>query len=184
MTTYLVFLRGVMPYGKNRVPMKVLQGLLRKHGYPDAQTYLHTGNIILNSSDDSLILAKNIHNLINEFIGPDLAVIVRTPQEITELLDKNPFTEPAYKQNRVFFCMMEHISETSPLDLINKKINDTDEKISLQENNAFLYIPGNAGRSKLNNQLLEKSFKTTSTSRNFNTLHKVLSIAQSFEVEE
>lgn len=56
----LVFLRGVMPSGKNRVPMKQLQKLLQTNGYPNAQTYLYTGNIILTSEKDSNELTEHI----------------------------------------------------------------------------------------------------------------------------
>ncbi|MGX7197966.1 DUF1697 domain-containing protein [Enterococcus olivae] len=183
MSIQLVFLRGVMPYGKNRVPMKDLQELLRAQGYPNARTYLHTGNIILETQEDSLLTAEKIQELIHTFIGPKLDVVVRTPEEVHDILEKNPFIEPVFDLKRVFFCMMRDAAQHENLQQINEKIAGTDEKIILSESNAYLYIPGNAGRSKLNNQLVEKQFQTVSTSRNFNTLHKVLTIAASFEKE-
>lgn len=44
-----------------------------------------------------------------------------------------------------------------------------------------MYIPGNSVRSKLTNNLLEKSWKIVATTRNFNTLSKVLAIAKEYE---
>ncbi len=46
------------------------------------------------------------------------------------------------------------------------------------EGNASSYIPGNAARSKLSNVKLEKKLGVAATTRNFNTLKKMVEISR------
>jgi uncharacterized protein (DUF1697 family) len=177
----LVFLRGVMPSGKNRVPMKQLQELLQENGYPDARTYLHTGNIILTSEKDPNELAKHIYQLILTNIGPDLGILVRTPEAVQQILINNPFQQPEDDLKRVFFSMLIHSPTKEAVQVIQEKIKETTERLIVSEGTAYMYIPGSAARSKLSNITLEKSWKLVATTRNFNTLSKVLAIAETFK---
>ncbi|WP_414841698.1 DUF1697 domain-containing protein [Enterococcus saccharolyticus] len=178
---HLVFLRGVMPSGKNSVPMKQLQELLRDNGYPDARTYLHTGNIIVTTEKEAHELATHIHMLILTQIGPDLGSIIRTPQEVQSLLANNPFQRPGDDLKRVFFSMLSQQPTEEEIRVIQEKLVGTFEQIHVAYKTAYMYIPGNSARSKLTNNLLEKSWKIVATTRNFNTLSKVLAIAKEYE---
>lgn len=51
-------------------------------------------------------LATHIHMLIITQIGPDLGIIIRTPQEVQSLLANNPFQRPGDDLKRVFFSML------------------------------------------------------------------------------
>jgi uncharacterized protein (DUF1697 family) len=42
MKTYIILLRGVMPFGKNKVPMADLRRELVQAGLKDVQTYIQT----------------------------------------------------------------------------------------------------------------------------------------------
>ena len=46
MGTYVVLLRGVMPYGRNKVPMATLRTILSEAGLENVQTYIQTGNVV------------------------------------------------------------------------------------------------------------------------------------------
>ncbi|KAF1301532.1 DUF1697 domain-containing protein [Candidatus Enterococcus willemsii] len=175
---YFAFLRAVMPSGKNRVPMSELQQLLQENGYPGAKTYLHTGNILLKSDQTREQIAKDIHQLILTHIGPDLSVIVRTPEEIKEVLLHSPFKEPDYNQKRIFFSLLSGEPLSEGIQSIQDKIADTDEILVIIQRTAYMYIPGNATRSKLSNNLLEKKGKIVATSRNYNTLSRMLALAE------
>ncbi|MBA4698135.1 MAG: DUF1697 domain-containing protein [Ruminococcus sp.] len=176
---YLIFLRGVMPSGKNKVPMEKLREVLSKAGYPSAKTYLGTGNIILQSEKDSVFIADFIHTLILEEIGPDLSVIVRTPEEVEELLQHNPFNTENHDISRVFFTMLgEEPDIIRVQEAMSLFENGVEEQLQIIGKTAYMYIVGNAGRSKLSNNFLERKLKVSSTARNFNTLTKVVSISK------
>ncbi|HPJ00683.1 MAG TPA: DUF1697 domain-containing protein [Enterococcus sp.] len=177
----LVSLRGVIPSGKNRVPMKQLQELLQTNGYPNAQTYLYTGNIILTSEKDSNELAEHIYQLILNNIGPDLGILVRTPEAVQQILANNPFQQPEDDLKRVFFSMISHSPTKEAVQVVHEKIKKTDERLIVSEDTAYMYIPGSTARSKLSNITLEKSWKLVAMTHNFNTLSKFLAISENFK---
>ena len=52
-----------------------------------------------------------------------------------------------------------------------------EEKVVITKHGGYLYVPGNAARSKLCNNFLEKKLGVGSTSRNFNTMSKLIELA-------
>ena len=49
MSTYIVLLRGVMPMGKNKVPMAELRTALEAAGLREVRTYIQSGNVIVST---------------------------------------------------------------------------------------------------------------------------------------
>jgi uncharacterized protein (DUF1697 family) len=47
--TYVVLLRGVMPTGKNKVPMAQLRDVLSKAGFFNVRTYIQSGNVLVDT---------------------------------------------------------------------------------------------------------------------------------------
>ena len=84
--THIILLRGVMPTGKNKVPMAQLREITLEAGYGRVQTWIQSGNLLLESEKDKEETAEHIRRLIMERIGPDLAVIIRSPEEILRAL--------------------------------------------------------------------------------------------------
>ncbi len=79
----IVLLRGVMPTGKNKIPkMSYLANILIEAGLLHVQTYIQSGNIICQTdlSDEKLITL--VHDTIKDKIGADLAVILKSPDQL------------------------------------------------------------------------------------------------------
>ncbi|MEN7551264.1 DUF1697 domain-containing protein [Rapidithrix thailandica] len=102
MKTYIVLLRGVMPTGKNKVPMAQLRQVLSDDGFNNVRTWVQSGNVLLKTEQTATKLEKYVQNLIKKYIGPDLAVMVRTGAQLQKVLEENPFQE-GYDISRVFF---------------------------------------------------------------------------------
>ena len=49
MTRYIVLLRGINVSEKNRLPMQDLRDILHQLAYQNVQTYIQSGNIILDT---------------------------------------------------------------------------------------------------------------------------------------
>ena len=144
--TLIAFLRGVMPSGKNAVKMADVRAVLGGNGFDNVRTWIQSGNIALESGLAADEAAVRIHDLLHTHLNVDLAVIVKTPAQLREILDGNPFADEAYDPKRVFFTLC----------------------------NAYLYIPQDASRSKLGNAFLEKQLGLSLTTRNGNTLRKMM----------
>jgi len=173
--TYIVLLRGVTPTGKNKVPMAQLREVLVEAGFSNVRTYIQSGNALVETELSASEVESRVHDLIQKRIGPDLAVIARTSAALQRVLADNPFQQD-YDISRVFFVQFaqapnpEKVRELVAHDFEN-------EKLVIANNAAYMYIPGSYGRGKLSGNFLEKKLGVSATTRNFNTLTKLVELA-------
>ena len=90
MTTYIAILRGINVSGKNKILMQDLIALFESLNFKNVKTYIQSGNVVFDSNS-----LKNLETLIQQKIkeqfGFDVPVIVRTVDEITNILKHNPY---------------------------------------------------------------------------------------------
>ena len=176
MTTYIIFLRAVMPTGKNKVPMAQLREVLAKAGFGNVRTYIQSGNVLLDTKLSATETKNRIHDLIKEHIGPDLAVVVRTGLQLQRMLANNPFQE-GYDISRVFFVLFaQRPSAEKVKELLTQNFGD--EKLAIAGDAAYMYIPGTYGRRILSSNFLEKMLNVSATMRSFNTLTKLVELSK------
>lgn len=70
MTKYIVLLRGVTPIGKNRVPMALLRQFLAENGFENVQTWIQSGNVILDSELSAKEVAAKVKQLSKRTLAP------------------------------------------------------------------------------------------------------------------
>lgn len=174
MHTYIVLLRGVTPTGKNRVPMAQLRQALAAHGFPGARSWIQSGNVILKTGLVQQEAAQTVRWIIREQIGPDLAVIVKTPAEVRAVLAENPFRDLA--QDRVFYTQWQGALDPEKARAL-EAMDFGEERLVITPRAAYLFIPGSAARSKLSNNFLERRLGLAATTRNRNTLVKLIEMA-------
>jgi len=176
MKTYIVLLRGVMPVGKNKVPMAQLRQVLTDAGFENVRTYIASGNVILRSNLSPSKLDQQVHDLIKKHIGPDLFVIVKTGSQIQKILDGNPLKID--DMSRVFYTMF---AEKPPAQTVKEFLlqDFSREEIVFNKDVAYVYIPGNYTKSKLDNNSIEKKLGVSSTTRYLNTMRKLIELSKS-----
>jgi uncharacterized protein (DUF1697 family) len=91
MNTFIILIRAVTPSGKNKVPMAQLREVLSTHGFKNVTTYIQTGNVLLETDKRAQEVQIEVHDAIKAEIGPDLAIIVRTPNQLSAMLQENPY---------------------------------------------------------------------------------------------
>lgn len=175
-TTYMIFLRGVMPTGKNKVPMAQLRDVLTQAGFGNVRTYIQSGNAFVDSELSAPEIESRIHTLIQEQIGADLVVVARTGEEVQATLDRNPFRE-GYDPARIFFALLAQQPAPEKVEALLAQ-DFGEEQLAIVGNAAYMYIPGTYGRGKLSNNYLEKKLNISATMRNFNTMRKMVEIDQ------
>lgn len=176
MKQWIVLLRGVMPTGKNRVPMAQLRLALEQAGYLKARTFLQSGNVLLQSGETAPALSRHVAEIIRQQIGPQLAVIVKIPAQIVRVLAENPYGA-GYDQARVFYMLFNGAPKAEAAAKL-RAADFGENKVILTKAAAYLYIPGNAARSKLNNNAVEKILALDATTRGGNTLKKLAALSQ------
>jgi len=65
MITHIAFLRGINVGGHKKIPMAQLRATLTETGLDDVQTYIQSGNVVFQSSEENkAILELKIQNAI------------------------------------------------------------------------------------------------------------------------
>jgi uncharacterized protein (DUF1697 family) len=175
MKTYVALLRGVMPTGKNKVPMAQLRSILSDAGFENVRTYIQSGNALVDTKLSAKEIEMNVHELIKQHIGAHISVVVRTGEQLQKVLDANPF-RVGFDPSRVFYVLFKN--QPNPI-----KVNEFceqdfgKEKLAIEKDAAYLYLPENAARSKLSNIFLERKLEITATTRNLNTMKKLVELS-------
>lgn len=176
MKTTIVLLRAVTPTGKNKVPMAQLREVLTQAGFANVRTYIQSGNALVDTDLSAKEVEARVHDLIRQRIGPDLAIVARTRAQLQKVLAENPFKE-GYDISRVFFASF---SESPPRETVESLLAQdfSPEKLAINGHTAYMYIPGIYGRVKLSNNFLERKLGVSATTRNFNTLNKLIEMSR------
>ncbi|QMU65758.1 MAG: DUF1697 domain-containing protein [Flavobacteriaceae bacterium] len=168
---YIVLLRGINVSGKNRLPMQDLRNLLYNLDYQTVQTYIQSGNIILNSDEDKPEIAWKIKEGIENRFEYNVPVIIRTVDEWKEAITNNPY--PTDEEKLLYFTFLNEIPKNTDIEVNGTK----DDAYTIVNDVVYLYCLGGYGNTKLSNQLFEKKLKVSATSRNYRTVYKLLELA-------
>lgn len=173
MKTYVLLLRGVMPTGKNRVPMAELRVALTDAGLADVRTYIQSGNAIAASHLDHVAISQLVHDTIKQKIGADITVITRTAEEIKHVLAGNPF--PDADPSRLYFSMLS--SPPAP-NLLQEflEIDFAQDEIKVVGDTIYTLYATKLSDSRFTNNFFEKKLKIASTTRNFNTMTRLVEL--------
>ncbi|MGY5351157.1 DUF1697 domain-containing protein [Wenyingzhuangia sp. IMCC45533] len=170
---YIVLLRGINVSGKNKILMKEFcQVLLQDSRFEEVKSYIQSGNFIITSTIAS---AHNIRKIIEDFIDANyhykITAFCYKVDEFKAILDQHPY-EILDKKNYVTFTLSKQ-KQLNQLELSNFG-NDL-----FSVNNSIIHIRYHTqySDSKLNNSYIEKTTQTTATTRNWNTLQKLILIA-------
>ena len=171
MKTYIVLLRGINVSGKNKLPMAALRELLNELEFQNVQTYIQSGNIVLDSEENKTTICKKIKDGIKKQFGYDVPVIAKTISEWKKAINNYPF--PIDNPKIVAFVFLD--KKTSETNIEANGINDDEYKID--NDMVYIYCPSTFAKTKLSNNLIERKLKVTATTRNYNTTLKLLTLA-------
>src|SRR5687767_15492113 len=120
MTTFVALLRGINVGGKAIIPMPELKSLFASLELEDVTTYIQSGNVVFSSSTgDAQALAVAIEERIDEAFGLGTTVLVRTPVDLAEIAESNPYLRRAADLSKLHVVFLsrseEHTSELQSL---------------------------------------------------------------------
>ncbi|TYP96443.1 uncharacterized protein (DUF1697 family) [Tenacibaculum adriaticum] len=170
MTTYIVLLRGINVSGKNKLPMAELRQLLKDAGFKNVQTYIQSGNIVIQSQIGKEEVVHNVCKVIKDRYGYEVPVLVKTIQEWKNAIGNNPFTTVDEKQQYFTFLSQKPSQVTIEIDAKEDEFKLIDEVV-------YVNAVGGYGTTKLNNNFFENKLKVNATTRNLKTTLKLLELA-------
>ncbi len=175
METYIALLRGINVSGKRIIKMEDLRKHLTTINLTDVKTYIQSGNVIFKSQNtDQIELAKLITVKIEKEYGFNVPVIVLNQQELKYISENNQFIierNEDITKLAVTFLSEEADAEKSKA-LYN--LNDQPNEFIVKGKAIYLYCPNGFSNSKLTINFIESKLKLTASSRNWNTVLKLL----------
>jgi uncharacterized protein (DUF1697 family) len=185
MPVLISMLRGVNLGSHNKINMGALRALYEALKFEDPRTYVQSGNVIFRSKEKiSPALAKKIQNAIGREFGCRPEVILRTTDELRKAMAASPFpASRGLEPGKVLVTFLN--AEPGPeAHATLLKFKNHPEEIHLKGRELYIYFPDGSGRSKLPWSSVEKLMKTQGTARNWNTVTKMLAIAEEMEAAE
>jgi uncharacterized protein (DUF1697 family) len=182
MPAIICMLRGVNVGGHNKIKMDALRALCGSLKLECAQTYVQSGNVVFFSAEKNLVLlSKRIEEAIERKFGFRPGVVLRSTAELRKIIGKNPFVgrndiEPA-KLLVVFLA-------SAPAKIARDKLLKFDargEELHMHGSELYVYFRNGMGQTKLSWPALRKTLNSSFTGRNWNTVTKLLEMAESLE---
>jgi uncharacterized protein (DUF1697 family) len=177
MARQIALLRGINLASRNRVSMPELRKALGEAGYEDVVTLVQSGNIVLTSSKQPKTLEREISALVETEFGVDCATVVRTRDELAAVIERNPIPDgtsiPRLFQVTFFSDEPDaaRVAQLTEQDFGN-------ERVEVIGREAYAWHPDGVQKSKLAREL-GKGLRGDGTARNWNTVTKLLELADS-----
>lgn len=167
----MAFLRGINVGGHRKVPMAELRALVAGLGHTDVATYVASGNVVLTAPGATRAgLEADLAAAVAERFGFTVPVLVRRADDLERVIAADPFPDASAATPK--HCFVAFASAPLPpvgLDALDPARFAPDEWVVGAEELYLRYEDG-AGRSKLTNDLLERTLGVDLTSRNWNTV--------------
>lgn len=183
MTIYIALLRGINVGGKNIIKMAELKQLFESIDLSEVQTYIQSGNVLFKSNEEEEFLRKNIENEIKVNFGLSITVILRTAEELEQIILNCPFSEEevsesesASKVESRYVSLLIHTPSPEKIEILKDYRSDSD-KYQIVNREVYLLLNHSIRDSKLANNL--KKLDVLATVRNWKTINKLSMLAKS-----
>jgi uncharacterized protein (DUF1697 family) len=184
MKVIICLLRGVNLGPHHKIKMDELRALYISLGLRDVQTYVQSGNVVFRTDDRNLIpLARRLEAAIEKKFGFHSDIILRTTADLRAVVNRNPFAKRRQIDNSKLLATF--LADHPPKELCAQilAVKPDGEELHLDGRELYVYFPNGIGRSKLFSTLFGKLIKKEGTGRNWNTVLKLLEMAEALEAQ-
>jgi uncharacterized protein (DUF1697 family) len=185
MPVLISMLRGVNVGGHNKIKMDALRAVYSSLKFEDPQTYVQSGNVIFKTAErDLALVAKRIQQSIERKFACRPAIILRTTAELREVIAKNPFAKRA---NIDPAKLLVTFLASDPGDAARENLCEQEfdpEELHASSRELYIYFPNGIGKSKLPWPRIDKLLGTIGTGRNWNSVTKMLQLAEELEARD
>ena len=170
MATHVALLRAVN-VGGVKVAMADLRELALGLGWSDVETYLNSGNLLFTSDEDPAAAGARLEDALAERYASEVPVMVRTPAELADVLERQPFRGERYDERRLQVGFLSGVPAPGAFDRLG---HPGPEEGVVDGREAFLFSPDGMGRSKLTTAVLERALGVKVTVRGVRTVQGLL----------
>jgi|SRR5690606_17934 len=175
-SVWVAFLRGINVGGHHKVPMADLKATLADMGFSDIKTLLNSGNLVFTTeSTDIAAVEEQMAQVLEKKFGFPIPVIIKKMDALTNAVAENPFTNIQKHQDLQFYVTFVR---EDPQEGIGWGTPDGSFQVmGAKEGMVFSLLDLSRSRTVDAMKLLEKTYTKDITTRNWNTILKLLQMA-------
>jgi uncharacterized protein (DUF1697 family) len=181
-TVVISMLRGVNLASHNRIKMDALRKLYESLGLRDPQSFIQSGNVLFRTADRNMAaLSKRIEKGIEQTFDIHSPVILRTTAEMRGVIARNPFANrPEIEPGKLLVNFLASDPGAEACEKV-RAIKADPEELHIDGRELYIYFPNGQARPKLSFAAVERALKTLGTGRNWNSVTKMLALAEQME---
>jgi len=179
MPVFASLLRGINVGGNKKIKMGDLRELYASLGLENTQTLLQSGNAVFQTDrTDRMDIRSLIEKGIEQKFNFDVQVVLRNHDELQTIIDQHPFSDMQLDEpSKISVVFLDAVpTDAAFADLVES--NKGQEIIfPLAGKQLYIFYSDGKGKSKLDNNRIERKLQVRATARNWNTtqkLHKLL----------
>jgi uncharacterized protein (DUF1697 family) len=172
----IALLRGINIGSRQRVSMPELRALLEGLGYGDVRTLVQSGNVVFTSRAAPATLERKLEKEIAKNLGVDPKVVVRTRDELAAVIEANPFPDTANAPKNLHVTFLAGEPDADAVGKL-EAADFGDDRLAFRGREIYIAYQDGMGRSELAKQLGRAKLGVTATDRNWNTVTKLLEMA-------
>ena len=176
MPVVIAMLRGVNVGGHHKLPMQQLRALGERLGCYRPETLIKSGNIVFEiPAEAKPTIAAGLEEAMEREFGFHSPVMLRTAAEMRAIVARDPFRGREAALGLITFLKSDpgDVACAAALQLAVGP-----EEVEFAGKEIFIYYPLGAGESKLPMAKIERTLGCIGTSRNWNTVQKLLTMAE------
>jgi uncharacterized protein (DUF1697 family) len=185
MTVVISMLRAVNLAAHNRIKMDELRAVYESLKLKSPRTYVQSGNVVFGAPERELPrLPVLIQKAIRERFGFGPEVILRTAAEMRDVVTRNPFAGRSHIEPGKLLVTFLASDPGPEAGRKLQAIKVSPEELHLNGREMYIYYPNGMGRSKLPAVAIGKALGIPGTARNWNSVTKLLEMAEAFNSEK
>ena len=175
--TVVALLRGINVGGKHPLPMKDLAAMFSDAGCRDVRTYIQSGNVVCRASQ---VVARRIPALVTaaiaDRVGFRAPVVTRSADELYQIVRHNPLLRAGMDTAALHVVFLADVPVAAKVATLDPKRSPPDV-YAVRGREIYLRCPNGLARTRLTNEYFDARLATTSTTRSWKTVLRLLELA-------
>lgn len=158
--------------------MADLRHLLEQLPFSRVQTYIQSGNLILEREGAALeAMTREIEAAILAAYEYHVPTLLLTPDHWKRVIEGNPFIQDPEKDiKKMYLTFLWEAPDPARISQLRAKDYAPEEWV-LDGTTIYFYSPNGYGRAKMNNNFFEQQLKVAATTRNWRTVNILYEMA-------
>lgn len=180
-TIYIALLRGINVGGHKVIKMDQLKRMFEALGLAKVQTYIQSGNVLFESAETAASLRTRIEQEIQTVFSFEVTVVLRTLDELKRVIDASIFQGDQLQEGETLYVALLADKPTSEgrerLLTFKSEVDD----YHMTEDEVYIFCRQSIRKSLFSNNFLEKQLKVSATTRNWNTMNKLIAMGEKLQ---